>query len=538
MQIEKIICPYCGKEFKRITKNHLDKHGVSYDQYLKEYQPIRYLENLLIKFFDDYYITIRSKYLVYPPTGDTYTISTSNITERVDKVTGEVKEYKPLPLCKKLLQNHIRQKETIGILFPTMGTKIIGLDLDIKDTGALERVCIYLTRYIPSTSILTSCSGNKGYHIDIFLDRILGRDIVNKFYDMILANTGLDKHQLELRGGNNQGYKLPFGMHFKSNAFCGAVDFKGNSISDIEQVVTTRTKVDTQIILDLVFQSDIDEEIAITETEILSDDEIVEFEDISAEVTPLANYSNLNEDFIEDLALIYRNGFNQSGVRHKYVLKIALFLKSHMRFNKKIVLEEMYAWMERCSNYNASAKEFEADIKNTVDKIFDEDMKLTVAAREIKISKVEIKEILSIKCRTSQQTRALRLLYYMMFLHSKAYANADGVFFMTLDQMQFMGARRNRTELLKQISKLTELKKVYKYPSKRVSRTKYAPSEYKLIALSDIVIELGTRTFTICDDMSQCSDCMDKATDFLIRNTAERRMYRKGKCLNCPHNKR
>ena len=126
----------------------------------------------------------------------------------------------------------------------------------------------------------------------------------------------------------------------------------------------------------------------------------------------------------------------------------------------------------------------------------------------------------------------------MMFLHSKAYANEDGVFFMTLEQMQGMGACKTKRDLLKQINKLVELNKIYKYPTKRISRVKFAPSEYKLTALSSVTIKMNTKTFTICDELNKCLDCMDRATDYLITTRAERQMYRKGKCITCPYNKR
>lgn len=543
---DKVICPYCGKGFKRITANHLAKHGIEYNTYLKEYMPATYMENLLIKFFDDYYITFRSKYLLYPPNGNTYTINVNKPVEKVDNDTGEVITYTPQKLIKKQLQDHIRMKATIGIFFPTIGTKIIGLDLDIPNTDALNKVYTYLTEFIEPTSILTTSSGGKGYHVDIFLKDILDRDIVKRFYEMILKNTGLNKHELELRGASEQGYKLPFGMHFKKNAYCGAVTSTGENIdaAEMENLILSRTKTDIHNIINAVFHNNnsVDGEgnnVDIpAQVDILSTDEIIEFEEISTEVTPLSNYNNLHEDFIENLAMIYRNGFNGSGVRNEYTFKIALFLKTHMRFKRNVVLEEMLSWKDRCKGYTASDAEFESDIRRTVKKIFDENKNLTVAAREIKISKIEIKEILSIKCRTSQQTRALRLLYYMMFLHSKAYANEDGVFFMTLEQMQNMGACKTKRDLLNQIAKLVELGKVYKFPTKRESKTKYYPTEYKLVGLSDIVVKIGARTFDICHIDIKCSDCMDKATDFLITTRSERQQYRKGKCLNCPYNKR
>ena len=542
MENNLITCPYCEKEFKRITPKHLEKHNVTYNEYLKEYFPVRYMENLLINFFDDYYITVRAKYLLYDLNGNTYTINTNKPVPYTDVETGEVKERKPMVLCKKQLQRHLKLKETIGIFFPMVGTKVICFDLDINDTEALNKIYNTLVTYVEPTSILMSSSGGKGYHIELFLDKILSRDIVIKFYELVLAETGIDSKKLELRGANEQGYKLPFGMHHKKKAYCGAVNEFGVAIKAdcLEELILSRTKTDINTIIDavLINVDDAEETITPEHTDILTDDEISEFEDMTIEVTTLDSYSNLNEDFIEDLAKIYRKGFDGEGLRNKYTFKIALFLKCHMKFKKKDVLEEMLEWKERCKGYRASESEFERDIKATVNKIFKEDLKLLVAAREIKISKVEIKEILSIKCRTTQETRALRMLYYMMFLHSKAYSDADGVFFMTLQQMQSMGAVKNNVMLLNQIKKLIGFNKVYKYPTRKVSKIKYAPSEYKLIALSEVTVKLGVRTFNMCDIEDKCIDCMDRATDFLITDRNERQQYRKGKCLKCPFNKR
>ncbi|WP_415292231.1 TOTE conflict system archaeo-eukaryotic primase domain-containing protein [Clostridium perfringens] len=539
---ELVKCPYCGKEYKAITKGHLKKHNVTYEEYLREYKPVNYMEKLIIKFFREYYISVTYKYLNYPQDGKTYTVNSHQEIKKIDSETGEVTVYKPLRLVDKQLQEHLRCKNTIGIFFPTMGTKLVGFDIDIKDEEALNKVYTALIRFVEPTDVFLSSSGGKGYHIDLFLDRMLDRDIVKRFYQLILDETGLNNKEVELRGASDQGWKLPLGMHFKKGAYCGAVNEFGKAIDvkDLEELIKSRTKADSNKIIDAVLIGDESEDINITSDSInyLDDEEIIEFEEITGAVTKLDNYSNLHQDFINDLTMIYAKGFEGEGLRNKYTFKIALFLKSHMKLSKKDTLQEMTSWMDRCKGYRATKKEFEKDIKATVDKIFKEDLKLVIAANEIKISKVEIKEILSIKCRTSQETRALRCLYYMMFLHSKAYADTDGVFFMTLEQMQEMGAAKTKRDLLKQINKLIDFNKVYKYPTKRISKIKYAPTEYKLIALSQVTVKLGCKVFSLCDDVTRCIDCIDRATDFLITTRSERQQYRKGKCLECPYNKR
>lgn len=534
-----ITCPYCGKGFKKITANHLKLHNISYEEYLKEYDKESYIERLLVNFFDEYYITLRRSYLAYGDGGQTYTLTEGQTYGDSDKPAGK--------LTKKQLSEHVKHWRTYGIRFPKQGSKIICFDVDVADFNVVKLVYNCLGQYIDEKSILVTLSGGKGYHIDIFLNRILDRHSIKIFYELILSETGLDKITVELRGASDQGLKLPFGIHRMSNKYCAALDAAGKEIleKDLEDILLTRTKVDVnELVKKMQAKAEAAAEIASTilenqtENTILTDDEIIAFEEMAEEVKPLVTYNNLQKDFIGDLSRVYRNGFDGPDLRTKYTLKIALFLKCHMMCSEKDTLNEMLEWMKRCKNYNAKTKVFEADIKNTVKRIFKEDLKLSVAANEVKISKVEIKEILSIKCRSSLETRALRKLYYMMFIHSKAYSNEDGVFYMTLDQMQSMGARKNRGELLKQIENLVKLRKVYKYPTKRISNIKNAPCEYKLIALSDVVIKLNARMFRMCEEDIKCADCIDKATDYLITTRSERQLYRKGKCLECPYNKR
>lgn len=537
--MSKTICPYCDKEFKKITTNHLKLHNVTYEEYLKEYDKESYIERLLVNFFDEYYITLRRSYLAYGSNGQAYTLTEGQTYGDSDKPVGK--------LTKKQLTEHVKHWRTYGIKFPNQGSKIICFDVDVEDFTIVKLVYNCLIQYIDASSILVTLSGGKGYHIDIFLNRILDRHTINIFYESILAETGLEKETVELRGANNQGLKLPFGIHRVSNKYCAAVNVNGEEIAekDLEEILLTRTKVDVnELVKKMQSKAEAAAEIASTILEnqtnntILTDDEIIDFEEMVEEVKPLVTYNNLQKDFIGDLSRVYREGFDGPDLRMKYILKIALFLKCHMMCNEKDTLKEMLEWMKRCKNYNAKTKVFEADIKNTVKRIFKEDLKLSVAANEVKISKVEIKEILSIKCRSSLQTRALRKLYYMMFVHSKAYADENGVFYMTQQQIQSMGAVNRWGSLLKQISKLVELRKIYKYPTKQISNIKNAPGEYKLIALSDVVIKLDARKFTICEDEIKCKDCMDRATDYLITTRSERQLYRKGKCLECPYNKR
>lgn len=515
-------CPYCGKKYKRLTANHVKTHGITWEEYTKEFKEENYIDMKIVEFLNDFYVTKRSKYLLY-----NY------------KAKNPITVYKKdgnMPLHIGILKQHRSHTRTIGIFFPEIGSKMIGLDLDKPDKELLNKIYKKLIEFLPKECILLSYSGNKGFHIDIFLEDIIERDIIKRFYRILLKQLNIDKETLELRGATEQGYKLPFGIHQGTQAYCYACTEFGEEIKDehIPELLKTRTKADIrqlERVIELEYSVS-----GLNKENILNQEEIIAFEDIKDSVTPLLNYNNLQKDFVENLSKVYRDGFVGKGIRNKYTLKIALFLKCHLICKKDETLKEMRSWADRCKGYESTKKEFLRDIENTVERVYREDLKLTIAAKEIKISKVEIKEILSIKTKNKLQTKALRKLYYMFLLQSKAYSDVDGVFYFTLEQMQNMGAVKKKETLMEQIRILVELGKVYKYATKRVSRMRYAPTEYKLVALSEVTINNIERTFNICKG-KECSNCLECATCFFIKNNKQLKEFYTGRKKYCPYNK-
>ena len=56
------VCKICGKEFKRLTSSHLKTHDYTMEQYINEFDKEKAQQNELIKFLNDYYITLRREY--------------------------------------------------------------------------------------------------------------------------------------------------------------------------------------------------------------------------------------------------------------------------------------------------------------------------------------------------------------------------------------------------------------------------------------------------------------------------------------------
>lgn len=519
-------CPYCGETFKRITTNHLRKHGVTWDEYLKDFRKEDYIDKIIIDFINDFYIGYRSKYLIY-----NYKCK-NPITCKCNNETTPM-------LHKGHISMHRSHRQTLGIFFSQLGSNLIGLDIDKLDKDLLSKVYSKVVEFIPETCVLASFSGGKGYHVDIFLEKYVSRDIIKKFHEVIIRECGTTSDIVELRGANDQGYKLPFGIHQGTQKYCYCCTKDGEEIKDnnLEEILNSKQKASVKHLQDVIEKHwKIDGELNNNQGP-LTERDIEAFNEIKDSVKPLKNYGNLQENFEDDLYKIYLEGFNGSGMRNKYTLKIALFLKCKMNLGKVETLNEMLAWSNRCKGYESSKKEFEDDIKRTVENVFAKDLKLTIAAKEIRISKLEIKEVVTLKTKNKLQTKALRQLYYMFLLQSKAYADKDGIFYFTLEQMQQMGATNNKKRLLEQINNLIELGKLYKYQTKRVTRTKNAPAKYRLTILGDVTINLKERTFKLCNEMGKCDNCIDCATCYLIRNTKERKESFTGRIVKCPHNK-
>ena len=74
---------------------------------------------------------------------------------------------------------------------------------------------------------------------------------------------------------------------------------------------------------------------------------------------------------------------------------------------------------------------------------------MKVNKRNVALSNLDIKEILSIKSKT------LRHIYFILYVHCKAYGDNTGLFYMTYEQMGQAGANNsNRVSLKKQLESL------------------------------------------------------------------------------------
>lgn len=524
-------CYICNKTFKKITASHLKTHGISYDSYIKQYEPDKYYYKKSAELLEDLYISVRKAWL--EQTNKDY----------VTKVKGKNRKW---GLSSADIKAHTKGKRTIGVYFPKGKSNILALDLDIKDVFTLQEVYEVVNRFIPSKSILTSYSGNKGYHIDIFIEDMVEDKLLMSFYELIISETGLSKSKLELRGAGSQGYKLPLGIHQKTNNFCYVCDKHGRQLKDTEVL----DKLES---IERVSPEVLNHAIEVNDIVVLTAEQEKELRQIVESVKPLQIYKNPLDNLINTLET---KGITEEGTRHNRAFVLGLAYRER-GYCPKEIKQKLLEWHSNLDQelYNSTQGEIEKDCSYIANDVFKKDSqgnfkyKLPVLDidREPIINREELLKILDITGH-GRSTMPLRKLLFAMIQHSKMYADNQGVFYMTYEQMnEAMGTKNKREKLFRWIEMLAGLGQVeiVQRDTRKKGSKKHEPNKYKVINLNtgvNMLIEPKDKSFKICQKEKRCSSCLDRATCHLLEDKEIKELfsYRQAKKLSktdkCPIN--
>ena len=503
---KQIICRICGSKLKRLTNSHLRKHGITHDDYIAKYEPKRAEQKAAISFFNNFYITKRSRWVEYKDGRTPYTVS------NLKRGWG---------LCDNDLKQHLAGKKGLAIYFPQKISKFIGFDVDTLDIELLNKLwSAIIALGVKDENILISFSGNKGYHIDIFLSDYLDQFIINEFYKTILFEIEATTKQVELRGGGGQAYKLPLGYHYKTGKYCYICDEYGNKlpVSYLQNI----TKASPEVICDAV-------EINFVENK--NANLLLNFEDLDDQVFLLESHSRTNELNMQQVERLIDNGIHEIGERHVSIRTIAAYCKDVKGYCLAETIEFIEDWIYKTWDKKIIDVETLQNVKHTVKSVYSTNFIFRVRANTIKISLPDIKEVFSVKTRNKLQTQTLRRLYYSLLLHSKAYADSDGVFYMSYAQITSMGGAKKTDKLIQQIKQLEKLGKLLIVERNRNAgnnkKSKFKkPNKYKLVCFE--AYEKDLPTFNICGKKNKCKDCYLIALCRLAPDK-ERRQFIKGK---------
>ncbi|NCB40431.1 MAG: hypothetical protein EOM80_16850 [Erysipelotrichia bacterium] len=467
----------------------------------------------VLKFLNARYITLRCKFVEYSH-GNAYTV---------------YKQNRGRSLCDSDIIEHFKGSKCIGVHFPKNISNLIGFDIDSLDIELVKRLYDALFRYgVAQNNMLVSFSGGKGYHIDVFLNRMVEKTAVRDFYAALLKEIDATPQQVDLYGANGKGYKIPLGFHYKTGAFCYLCDENGSQIPD-NQIVSFLQEIeplDPKVLADAVdiHFADIDDAAV-----------IVGGEELISDINMLDTYGSTNAGAIERMQNLLKDGVHEKGNRHFIVTHVAAYLKDEKKMCLGDAIDFITGWVKTTWGGDAlSDREFPRDIEKMCRYAYRVDFKFHVRAKPIHISAPDIREIFSIETGNRLQNEALRRLYYCFLVHSRAYGDAVGVFYMSYSQIAAMGGTKDSGLLVRQINRLVELSKVNIVS--RNSRNTNAgqkgqkfnrPNEYSLPQFQCLATESGVR-FTVCQKSDKCKDCCLIALCKLVPDSERRKMV-KGK---------
>ena len=449
----------------------------------------------IIQKINDLYILYRKKWLKFDTTG--YSTISSTITDYHVK-------------------NHLQGHYTLGVFAGSIFTKFICFDVDVINPQMAKWTVYKLVDTlqeigIPGEYIYISTSGNKGYHVEIFFNKPVFNTDIKQFYLMVLNYAELlniDYGKVELRPTHTQGVKLPLGKHFVTNRICWYTDFERGlkPIEDYNYILCIQ-QMDTEFFYDILNKAK--DSIDITEQQ------AIEYENIVSKHKPLKIYDeNVDPNVtIEAIENLIKTGLKMQGTRHNSLLKICKLNKYNgmsAEENKQFLIEWMAKQNKRM--YTSKWEDVLKDIDLIVKYTYERNYLLVTKRKDITITSNEIEEILKIKGKNH------KLVLYALLVHSKRYANKDGVFYMSYEQMKNATGIDSRTTLIKIINELekSNLIKVIRNISGNNKLIKDT-NRYKINLLCSFLYNPeNVKSITICD--KNCQNCFNACLCRLFDN--------------------
>lgn len=411
--------------------------------------------NSLLNTLKDYYINNRQKYITQRDNG-TYPHAKNKYTNKL------------IPLSDKTLQRHLEHKETVGI-FCSDSVKFICFDID---TGCKEDLRLLVSTlienfYVQEQNILTSISGNKGYHVEIFIDKAMTFAIAEDFYYKVILECDFDTKDVELRPKANIGVKLPLGLNRVTGNKCKFIDWL--TLAELpDDAIKSVVKLDkyafisnnglTKNTYKLKYNTKIYNQ-EVNNKRIASDLSTYNDVDTAKEIADAITSINFDENTVDSVTdnvikVLERGYFTPTDNRrrHEYTLLISIFLKEQgvdQEATINQIIQVMKATRERFKDLIKSTEEFtERETQRIVKLVYLKDYKLLGQRKNIYYVNDELLDMLTIK--NKQQRR----LYLAMIGHSKRYNRANEKFCMTFETMRAMNIKNNGTAMRKNLDEL------------------------------------------------------------------------------------
>lgn len=485
----------------------------------------------LTKQFNKLFITKRSKYLILTKNGE-YIQANASVTSKFRKLN----DYH--------IKRHLEGKETIGVFSGDFLTKFICFDVDFHDRDLAKwhtyKVIDTLVEIgIPKQYIHVSTSGNKGYHVEIYFDKLIELEGCKRFFELVIKQGDIVSNdgKVEFRP-SQQGVKIPLGRNFKNkDAFtniCWYVDtITLEPITNYNHILTIE-QIDTNILTN-IFESmkDLTEPVHINKVENGLEIE-AEKDNIDLQYKPLEIY-NINvdpEQTIEAAIKLEDEGLTHKGSRHNKTFFLCRYYY-YLGLTQQEAETRLYEWLlvQDRNTYTTPLEECKKDIERICQYIYDNNIGLVNTDQEIEISYNEMKAILIARNHND------KLIAYSMLMHSKRFSNKNGIFYMTYDQMA-SSTGFDKSTCFRRVKVLEELgivEVIERNSNAGTSKSKFKkPNKYKCVILEETIErstkyssdyiksnpnkELYTNTLICLFDLKELQNMLPKHQYYEIKN--------------------
>lgn len=420
------------------------------------------MKKIIDKFYD-LYVLNTNKYLIQQAGGEYLTI-----TYRKRNTVGA------RPLLPYIIQQHLNQTKTVGIFAGSYYTKFICFDVDFKDREMAKWITYKITYTLRELGLKIddyhiSCSGGKGYHIEIFIEDLIPVPTAQKFFNLVINKAevfGFDG-DVEFRPTNTQGVKLPLGLnqkHYKTGGYCGFCD-EFNRLNEYKTeeenfaYFLSIKKIKRAVINSIINNEKENIKLNLMEKKIKERSksanlkkEIQDAEEVIVQHKELPIYNPTEMFTVEQIGKIYDNGLTRAGTRHNACLNLAKFFK-YNGLEKDEAEGLLVEWFKKQDKkyYSTPTDQAIKDIKEIIEYVYTHDCSLVPPKKDIDVSFNEINQII-LQCPEKNQ----KLLVYSMLIHSKRFAISNSVFYMTFKQMEEVTGLAEMT-VINQIKKLEKL---------------------------------------------------------------------------------
>lgn len=165
---------------------------------------------ILLGYIKRLYVSCRSHYIISRPG---------------QKYYAPKKDGRFCYLTDNVLLKHLRREYAVGIYASNEGSRFICFDVDDGNLVTVSQVINELAALgLPRERIYVSFSGRKGYHVEVFFDRVVETNRLYNLYQHVVVNGSLDPRKVEFRPSQKMAIKLPLSVHWATGKICWFVN--------------------------------------------------------------------------------------------------------------------------------------------------------------------------------------------------------------------------------------------------------------------------------------------------------------------------